>query len=75
MIGNNPKYVEEFIKKSLEALQLTYLDLYLIHNPVGMVYGKEPFPKDENGKLKLDMSTDHVAIWKVRYTIVDVKII
>lgn len=65
MIGNNSKYVEEFIKKSLDALQIRYLDLYLIHNPVGMAYGKDLFPKDENGKIKLDMTTDHVAIWKV----------
>lgn len=71
LIGNNAKYVEEFIKKSLEALQLSYLDLYLIHNPVGLVYGKELYPVDENGKVKLDMSTDHVAIWKAMEAQVD----
>lgn len=60
------KYVEECITKSLKDLQLSYVDLYLIHNPVGFVYGEGVFPKDENGKFKLDMSTDLVALWKVK---------
>ncbi|XP_039283925.1 aldose reductase-related protein 2-like isoform X2 [Nilaparvata lugens] len=63
-IANDAKYVEDYIKRSLSALQLDYIDLYLIHHPVGFVNGEDLMPKDENGKVKLDMSTDHIAIWK-----------
>lgn len=69
--GNHPKYVEEFIKQSLESLQLNYIDLYLIHHPVGMVYGEGVLPRHENGKMKLDMTTDHVALWKAMEAQVD----
>lgn len=69
--ANNAKYVEECITKSLKDLQLTYFDLYLIHHPVGFVYGEGTFPRDENGKLKLDMTTDLVAIWKAMEAQVD----
>ncbi|RZF44473.1 hypothetical protein LSTR_LSTR002246 [Laodelphax striatellus] len=63
-IANDAKYVEDYIKRSLSDLQLDYIDLYLIHHPVGFVNGEELIPKDENGMVKLDMTTDHVAIWK-----------
>ena len=55
------------MKQSLESLQLNYVDLYLIHHPAGMVYGEGLLPRHENGKVKLDMSTDHVALWKVKF--------
>lgn len=52
--------VEEYIKKSLEQLQLDYIDLYLIHFPIctkqaepGKPFSAEPEP------------TDLVATWKV----------
>lgn len=42
------------------------MDLYLIHNPVGLqLKNEEPFPRDESGRLLLDMDTDHLAVWKV----------
>lgn len=66
-IGNRAEDVERFIKKSLAALQLTYLDLYLIHAPVGLI-GKNDmdfFPRDENGYMVLDMDTDLITLWQV----------
>ncbi|KAG5869703.1 hypothetical protein JTB14_033300 [Gonioctena quinquepunctata] len=60
--GTHEDRVEIFIKKSLENLQLDYLDLYLIHFPIGTNYveGCVVTPPDQ---MKLEKS-DHFAIWK-----------
>ncbi|KAJ8936798.1 hypothetical protein NQ318_021940 [Aromia moschata] len=52
--------VEEFMKKSLENLQLSYVDLYLIHFPIAIKPSEGP-PSFENLKGE---DTDHLAIWK-----------
>ncbi|XP_057338358.1 dihydrodiol dehydrogenase 3 [Microplitis mediator] len=63
--GNRPGGVEKWIKKSLNDLQLDYLDLYLIHTPFTFEeVGDDLHPKDENGKIKIDTCTDHTAVWK-----------
>ncbi|XP_074105317.1 aldo-keto reductase family 1 member A1 [Cotesia typhae] len=63
--GNRPGGVEKWIKKSLNDLQLNYLDLYLIHTPFTFEeIGDDLHPKDENGKIKIDKCTDHIAVWK-----------
>src|SRR4051812_1204528 len=71
--GNSPDRVSHFLKLSLEALQLNYVDLYLMHFPVGLKYvnDKELWPKDSNGDSLLDMSTDLVANWKAMEEQVD----
>ena len=70
MIGNRPELVEKFLTKSIEALRLDYVDLYLIHAPVGMIgkHDLDVFPFTEDGHASLDMTTDLVQLWKVRYT-------
>ncbi|KAG8311228.1 hypothetical protein J6590_046689 [Homalodisca vitripennis] len=65
------KYVEESLTRQLADLQLTYVDLYLIHSPVGFVHGDDLFPKDEEGNMKLDMTTDLEAVWKAMERQVD----
>lgn len=63
--GNRPEGVQKYIKLSLEALQLSYVDVYLIHTPFAFneVEG-QMFPV-KDGKADLDLTTDHVATWKV----------
>lgn len=56
--GVHAELVENYLKQSLEALQLEYVDLYLIHSPV---YRK----KDELSGNFVEADTDHIAVWKV----------
>lgn len=61
--GVHKDRVEMFMKKSLENLQLDYVDLYLIHFPIGTNYvGTTLTPPDQ---LVLE-EPDHLNIWKVR---------
>lgn len=69
MTGNRSENVEKFLRKSLESLRLDYVDLYLIHAPVGLI-GKDDndiFPLNADGSVVLDMTTDLVDIWKVMH--------
>lgn len=70
--GNRPEGVRKYIRRSLEALDVGYLDVYLIHSPIGFndVETSPPFFK-EDGTLNLDMNTEHVAIWKEMEKLVD----
>ena len=62
-----PELVDKFIKKSLTALQLNYLDLYLIHGPTGFIaqHDLDLIPRDCDGNVVLDTTTDLVKVWKV----------
>nr|CAD7568453.1 unnamed protein product [Timema californicum] len=68
--GNRAESVEKYIKISLTALQLDYVDLYLIHTPVGR---KDTDPnKGAPGHFpELDMTTDHISLWKAMEAQVD----
>jgi len=62
-----PENVEATLKKkSLEDLQISYVDMYLIHGPVGLVELDEnsKIQVNADGTFKIDPKTDHVAIWK-----------
>lgn len=59
--GVHPDGVEEYLKTSLDALQLDYVDLYLIHFPVRVEEAKDRSPL-----LAEPLETDHIATWKVR---------
>ncbi|CAH1406839.1 unnamed protein product [Nezara viridula] len=51
--------VEYFLKKSLEALQLDYVDLYLVHSPMGYKRPDDIAQEVPNfTELELDMETD-----------------
>lgn len=50
------------LKESLTNLGLDYLDLYLIHWPMGYKEGGEKFPTDESGKT-LYSDVDYIETW------------
>ncbi|CAI6348129.1 unnamed protein product [Macrosiphum euphorbiae] len=58
--GNRPEEVDTYIKQSLKDLQLDYVDMYLIHLPIGLFKNGKTLYSD----MELDNSTDHLNIWK-----------
>jgi len=48
---HEPQHVEQACRITLESLNLEYLDLYLIHWPIGFKSGAGLFPKDDEGNM------------------------
>ncbi len=66
MIGMKEELVEHFLQKSLKALRLDYVDLYLVHQPIGLVYDgdDEAMYPMKDGKIHLDMGTSLEGVWR-----------
>ena len=63
----HPNRLDAFMKKSLENLQLDYVDLYLIQFPVGCKYVEgnvRPYV-DHIAEVVTEGKTDHAALWRV----------
>lgn len=63
--GNRASCVEKCLRQSLEDLQLSYVDMYLIHTPFGVPETDGDFKRHANGDIVLDVDTNHIEIWKV----------
>lgn len=64
-IHHEPELVEKACRKSLENLKLDYIDLYLMHTPIGYKYteNEELLPKDADGNF-LFSDVDYLDTWK-----------
>ncbi|GJQ66623.1 hypothetical protein Trydic_g4595 [Trypoxylus dichotomus] len=64
--GNRSRDVKTFLKKSLQKLNLEYVDLYLIHMPFAFQLndaGTGAFLA-EDGTMEIDFENDNIATWK-----------
>jgi alcohol dehydrogenase (NADP+) len=67
-----PDLVEQFLKSSLKKLCVDYVDLYLTHWPIGLVYvSEEELIPMTDGKILYDKTTDIEAVWKAMEAQVD----
>jgi len=55
--------VMESAKKSLQNLNLTYVDLLLVHWPMGYKEGEEFMPLDSDGKV-IYSDVDYIETWQ-----------
>ncbi|CAG4936313.1 unnamed protein product [Parnassius apollo] len=60
---HRPDLVRGALLKTLENLNLKYLDLYLIHWPQAYKEGGDLFPADASGKIQFS-DVDYVDTWK-----------
>jgi alcohol dehydrogenase (NADP+) len=69
--NHRPARVEPAFNASLARLQITYLDLYLIHTPYAFQPGDNYDPRDKDGNPIYDRETTLFDTWKAMESLVD----
>ncbi len=69
--NHRPERVEPAFEASLDRLQLTYLDLYLIHTPFAFQPGDDQDPRDQNGDVIYDHGVTLLDTWRAMEGLVD----
>jgi len=75
-IHHDPAHVETACRRSLKNLGLSYVDLYLMHSPIGCEY-REPeelLPKDSKGNLVFS-DVDYLDTYKAMEKLVDIGLV
>ncbi|XP_036216518.1 aldo-keto reductase family 1 member B1 isoform X1 [Bactrocera oleae] len=67
---HSPELVRGALETTLKNLRLDYLDLYLIHWPMGYKEGGALFPNDDLGKVQYS-DVDYVDTWKAMEKLVE----
>ncbi|XP_051819109.1 1,5-anhydro-D-fructose reductase-like isoform X1 [Antechinus flavipes] len=62
--------VKSACQNSLKNLQLDYLDLYLVHCPMGFKVGDDDIPTDQNGMI-IASETDYLDTWEAMEDLVE----
>ncbi|XP_070499758.1 aldo-keto reductase 1B-like [Chironomus tepperi] len=75
-IFHEPELVEKACRKSLENLKLDYIDLYLMHTPIGYKYteNEELLPKDADGNF-IFSDVDYLDTWKEMEKLVELGLV
>lgn len=69
--NHRPERVEAAFEASLDRLQLSYIDFYLIHTPFAFQPGEEQDPRDENGNVIYDREVSLMDTWRAMEDLVD----
>jgi len=67
----DPEAVRPTVEKSLKDLCINYLDLYLIHSPMGCEVENGAIKKNADGKIILKDKADHMGVWREMEKLVD----
>jgi len=69
--NHRPERVEPACEASMDRLQLSYLDLYLIHTPFAFQPGDNQDPRDPSGNVLYDPAVTLLDTWRAMESLVD----